>query len=104
MIGRLLVSRQISERQAQTARTFSECYADYKAEIGITESKSCIAVSSGGFDAGDGDPDVFKRYYAMRDKIGRIKLAMLQNECDKPADGVPYNVKALANALDCLGA
>jgi len=104
MIGRLLVERKLSQEQAQNARMFSEVYHAYKEEIGIAESKSCLAISSGGFDPSDGNPAVYKTYYALRDKIGRVKVAFLQDECDKPADGVPYDLPALRNALDCLGA
>jgi hypothetical protein len=104
MIGRLFVSKQITEQQAQEARAFSELYAAYLEEIGITESKSCLAVSSGGFDPSDGNAAVFKRYYAMRDRIGRVKTSLLQTECGKAADDKPVNLSALRNALDCLAA
>jgi hypothetical protein len=103
MIGRLTVSGQITQQQAQSARTFSEVYAAYLEEIGISESKSCLAVSSGGFDAGDGNPATYKRYYAMRDRIGRVKVSLLQTECAKDPSGQPRNLAALRNALDCLG-
>jgi hypothetical protein len=102
MIGRMFVSKLITEQQAQSARTFSEVYAAYLDEIGITESKSCLAVSSGGFDPSDGNEAVFKRYYAIRDRIGRVKTSLLQTECGKSADGKPHNLLALRNALDCL--
>ena len=104
MIGRLFVSKQITEQQAQEARTCSEVYAAYREEIGISESKSCLAVSSGGFDPSDGNEAVFKRYYAMRDRIGRVKTSLLQTECGKAADDKPHNLSALRNALDCLAA
>ena len=102
MIGSLLVQGHITPQQEQTARDFSQVYAAYKAEIGIAESKSCLAVSSGGFDSGDGDPDVYKRYYAMRDKIGRVRTAMLQDECFKMTDGRPNSILALRDGLDRL--
>jgi hypothetical protein len=104
MIGRLLVSKQITQQQSQEARTFSEVYAAYLEEIGISESKSCLAVSSGGFDPSDGNEAVFKRYYAIRDRIGRVKTSLLQTECSKSADDKPANLLALRNALDCLAA
>jgi hypothetical protein len=103
MIGRLLVTGQINQSQEQSARSFSEVYAAYKIEIGIPEFKSCIAVSSGGYDVGDGNPAVYAAYYKMRDKIGRVKTSMLQNECFKNADAMPYDLGALRNALNCLG-
>tara|TARA_R110000822_G_scaffold27011_3_gene81016 strand:+ start:611 stop:1108 length:498 start_codon:yes stop_codon:yes gene_type:complete len=103
MIGRLTVSGQITQQQAQSARTFSDVYAAYREEIGISESKSCLAVSSGGFDPSDGNEATYKRYYAMRDKIGRVKVSLLQTECAKDADDKPNSLAALRNALDCLG-
>jgi hypothetical protein len=102
MIGRLLVSKQITGQQAQTARAFSEVYGAYLEEIGISESKSCLAVSSGGFDPSDGDEAVFKRYYAIRDKIGRVRTSMLQTECAKMADETPHSILALRESLDAL--
>lgn len=103
MIGRLLDHGHLSQSQEQAARTFSEVYAAYKLEIGIPESKSCIAVSSGGYDAGDGNPEVYAAYYKMRDKLGRVKTSMLQAECFKDADAKVYDLAALRNALNCLG-
>jgi hypothetical protein len=103
MIGRLLVTGQINQSQEQSARAFSEVYGAYKIEIGIPECKSCIAVSSGGYDAGDGNPAVYAAYYKMREKIGRVKTSMLQNECFKDAEAMPYDLAALRNALNCLG-
>tara|TARA_R110000782_G_scaffold11741_4_gene35435 strand:+ start:5115 stop:5627 length:513 start_codon:yes stop_codon:yes gene_type:complete len=102
MIGRLMVSKQITDEQAQAARGFMDIYAAYLVEIGITESKSCLAVSSGGFDPSDGNEAVYKHYYAIRDRIGSAKTSLLQTECGKAADDKPVNLAALRNALDCL--
>ena len=102
MIGRLLVFKQITEQQAQTARAFSEAYAAYLEEIGISESKSCLAVSSGGFDPSDGNPEIYARYYSIRKKIGRVRTSMLQTECGKMAHETPHSILALRESLDAL--
>jgi hypothetical protein len=102
MIGRLLFDGLITQQQAQAARMFSEVYAAYRDEIGIQDAKSCIAESSGGFDPGDGNPAVYKRYYAMTAKMGRANTSMLQTECLKDADNKPASLFALHFALNCL--
>jgi hypothetical protein len=104
MIGRLLVSAQITQQQAQAARVFSEVYAAYRAEIGVSESKSCLAESSGGFDASDGDPETYKRYYAICEKLGAALSATLKNECGKMDGDKPRSIEALRAALDRLTA
>ena len=75
---------------------------DSKGGGAYVESKSCLAVSSGGFDPSDGDEAVFKRYYAIRDKIGRVRTSMLQTECGKMAHETPHSVLALRESLDAL--
>jgi hypothetical protein len=102
MIGRLLVEGKISQQQAQAARSFDEAYAAYKAEIGVPVSRSCIAESSGGFDGSDGNPETYKRFHKMTDKLGYVRSAMLRNECNKMARENPRSLDALRNALDCL--
>ena len=102
MIGRLLFDGLITQQQAQAARMFSEVYAAYRDEIGIQDAKSCIAESSGGFDPGDGNPAVYKKYYAMTAKIGRTQTSMLQTECAKDADAKPASLFGLQFALNCL--
>ena len=102
MIGRLLFNGLITQQQAQAARMFSEVYAAYREEIGIQDAKSCIAESSGGFDPGDGNPAIYKRYYFLRDKLGRTQTSMLQTECAKDADAKPVSLFALQFALNCL--
>ena len=102
MIGRLLYDGLITQEQAQSARMFSEVYAAYRDEIGIQDAKSCIAESSGGFDPGDGNPAVYKRYYAMTARIGRTQTSMLQTECSKDADAKPTSLFGLQFALNCL--
>jgi hypothetical protein len=102
MIGRLLVEGKISQQQAQAARSFSEAQGAYRSEIGISESKSCLAESSGGFDASDGNPEIYKRYNKMTTKLGYVRSATLRNECNKMARENPRSLDALRNALDCL--
>jgi hypothetical protein len=102
MIGRLLVENLITDQQAQSARMFSEVYAAYRQEIGIQDAKSCIAESSGGFDPGDGNPAVYRRYYAMCDKMIPSQVSRLQTECDKDADAKPQCLSRLRFALNCL--
>ena len=102
MIGRLLVENLITDQQAQSARMFSEVYAAYRQEIGIQDAKSCIAESSGGFDPGDGNPAVYRRYYAICYKLWPSQLSRLKHECDKDTDGKPECLSRLRIALDCL--
>ncbi len=102
MIGRLLFDGLITQQQAQSARMFSEVYAAYRDEIGIQDAKSCIAESSGGFDPGDGNPAVYRRYYARCDKLIPSQVSRLQTECAKDAEEKPHCLERLQFALDCL--
>jgi hypothetical protein len=103
MIGRLMVTKQITRDQEEAARMFQNLYSVYLSEIGIAGIASCLNTSEGGHDAGDGNPAVYAAYYKMREKIGRVKTSMLQNECFKDAEAMPYDLAALRNALNCLG-
>jgi hypothetical protein len=104
MIGRLFVSKQITRDQEESARRFQDLYSVYLSEIGIAAMGSCLNTSEGGHDAGDGNPEIYARYYKLRDRIGRVKISLLQTECGKSADDKPANLSALRNALDCLAA
>jgi hypothetical protein len=102
MIGRLLVSKQITEQQEESARKFQDLYSVYLSEIGIAGIASCLNTSEGGHDDGEGNAEIYARYYAIRDKIGRVKTSMLQTECGKMAHETPHSLLALRESLDAL--
>ena len=102
MLGRLYESGSLTSEQEHSGRKFQEIYAAYKVEIGIVETKSCLAGGVGGYEAGDGNEEVYKEYYAIRDKVGRVKIALLQSECSKLAHEKPYDLTSLKTALDCI--
>jgi len=104
MIGALFHQNKITSAQEQAARMFSEVYAAYKSEIGVREFKSFLAGGASGHDGGDGNPAVYAQYYAIRERVGRVKIAVLQIECDKTCEQSPVDLGALRNALDCLSA
>jgi hypothetical protein len=104
MIGRLMVSKQITQQQAESARHYQSVRAAALAELDLSTIKDSCDTSQGGFDTGDGNPAVSKAESDMRNKVGRISWVILGIECGKSADDKPFNLSALRNALDCLAA
>lgn len=104
MIGRLFIEKKITAQQLESARAFQDVYEPYKAELGLGGFKSCLAGGSGGHDDGDGNPEAFKAYYAMRDKVGAVVTACLSIETAKLADEQPRDLAGLRNSLNRMGA
>lgn len=104
MIGRLYVEKRLTAQQVESARAFQDIYAPYQAELGLAGFKSCLAGGSGGHDDGDGNPEAFKAFYAMRDRVGATVTACLSIETAKLADEKPRDLDVLRNALNRMGA
>ena len=100
MIGRLLAERQITPQQEQTARAFQGLYAAWCEELGLSGFKSCLDIAVAGHDESNGRPEVVAAYTALRDRIGRVKIAVLTVETAKGAHERPNDLGALRNALD----
>lgn len=102
MIGRLGYEGKLNGTQVEAARTFQELRAGYVAELGVPGYGSCLDVEPSGHDSGDGNVQAVRTYEAMSDRIGRIKTAILCDECDKGPDQQPDNLEVLRNALNVV--
>lgn len=102
MIGRLHQDGKLTISQEQAARTWQELHTAYVAELEVPGYKSCIAGSTSGHDESDGNPEVVQAYYALRDRIGRPKSALLASECYKQPHERCKDLPSLRNALDCV--
>lgn len=100
MIGRLDVEGKLTNEQVQAARTFEGIWRSYQDEIGVAGYGSCLDQSGGGYDGGEGNPDVYREWKALCDKIGRVAVACLRTEISKGPDGQPDNLERLRVFLE----
>lgn len=104
MIGRLATEGKLNSQQVESARVFQETRAAYVAELGVSGFKSCLAGGSGGYDAGDGNPEAIRAYRKIENAVGPKHIWMLRQECDKLANDRPWSLTGLQAALDAMGA
>lgn len=102
MIGQLFQTRQINAAQEQAARTFQEARAAWLAEFELAGFKSCLAGGQAGYDASEGNPEAKANYQAIEKRIGMVKTAILEIECEKLAGAKPNSLIALRRALDAM--
>lgn len=102
MIGELLCAGDITPSQEQAARTFQEVRSKWLAEIGAANFRSCLDIGACGYDDGDGDPASIAAYRAIERRIGRLHVAVLASEVDKPAGHKPHILGQLRSALQAM--
>lgn len=101
MIGRLYAEGQLTDGQEMAARQWQEIHAAYEAEIGCKGYRSCLDISSGGYDGSDGNPAVMREYRRLLKALGSA-AAILRRECAKGPDEQPGQIAFLRVALDKL--
>lgn len=104
LIGRLAVDGLLTGQQVEAARLFQEIHAAYVAELGTVGYRSCIAGGSGGYDAGDGNPEAIRAYNRMAATVGPKHLWILRQDCAKGPDDRSWSIEGLRSALDAMGA
>lgn len=102
MIGALYASEQITPGQHDAARLFQSVVAAWIGELGTSGYRSCLDISVGGYDSGDGDPSVKAAHDALKAKLGAVRYLYLRSEVDKPADRSPADIETLRTALDAI--
>ena len=102
MIARLLSEGKITPSQEQAARNFEDIKRAFTAELGCSGFRSCLDNSAKGFDDGDGNPEVMRSYYDLRNRVGRIKWVILDSEVGRASDQNPRDISSLRTALDCV--
>ena len=103
MIARLTAQGLLNSSMEDAARDYQAVRAGFVSELGIAPIKDSCDASQGGFDAGDGNPAAKKAHDDMRDRIGRINWAVLDQEVGKGPEGRPRDLEVLRNALTCVG-
>lgn len=101
MIGRLYAEGQLTDGQEMAARQWQEIHAAYEAEIGCKGYRSCLDISSGGYDGSDGNPALMREYRRLLRVLGSA-AAILRRECAKGPDDKPGHIAFLRVALDKL--
>ena len=104
MIGRLHNEGSLTTSQEQAARQFTALRSAYVAELDVSQHRSCLDNSGGGYDSGDGNPEAMSAYRSLENRIGRISTAILILETEKAPDDMPFDLPSLRNALNCMAA
>lgn len=102
MIGELFATEQITSSHHEAARLFQEIVAAYQADLGLRSYRSCLDDSTGGHDAGDGDPRAVQRYDDLKRRLGPVRFVYLRSELDKPAGAICRDLDVLKKSLDRL--
>jgi hypothetical protein len=102
MIGRLYAEGQIDDGQEMAARQWQEVHAAYRAELDVKSYRSCLDISSGGYDGGDGNPRAVAEYRRLTKALGASATAILSIECAKGPERQPQHIAFLRIALDRL--
>ena len=101
MIGRLYAEGQLTDGQEMAARQWQEIHAAYDTEIGCKGYRSCLDISSGGYDGSNGNPALMREYRRLLRALGSA-AAILRRECAKGPDEKPGHIAFLRVALDKL--
>lgn len=100
-IGRLWCAGKITDEQEQTARDVQAAWDDYRAELGVNMGRSCLDIGLAGYDAGDGNPAVIRRWKALTGRLNSWQHgALMHTVC---MDHVAKNVPLLRDALNIAG-
>ena len=100
MIGRLYAEGQLTDAQEMAARQWQELRAAYQAELGVKGYRSCLDISSGGYDGSDGNPRVVAEYRRLTKALGASASSILAQECSKGPERKPQHIAFLRIALD----
>ena len=103
MIGELHAAKKLTSQHVEAARVFQELRSSYEAELAVPGYKSCLAGGSGGYDDGEGNPEVMRAYREMERRVGRIVMACLTVETAKLAGEKPRDLQVLINSLNVVG-
>jgi len=101
MIGHLRATQKITQAQEQAARTWQELRVAYLAELPeISGYRSCIDPSVPGYDDGDGDAAVIRRYREIERALGQQGRRIVLWVCEHGER--PYDLRLLRWALDVV--
>lgn len=67
----------ISDDQEQAARDWADLKAAIRAELGVSQGRSCLDMTPAGHDNDEGDPDLMGRWLRIEAELGSWKTGAL---------------------------
>lgn len=101
-IARMHRAGMLTDSQEEAARAWQALKAAVRAELSINEGRSCLDIAPAGYDAGEGDPDLMRRWRYVEAKLGPRKSGAMDWSCVQ--GHWPGNITLLREALDAFGA
>ena len=97
-IAKLHKAGLISDDQEQAARDWQDLKAAIRAELGLSQGRSCLDMTPCGHDNDDGDPALMQRWERVEAELGSFKTGALDWTC--VLGHPPANLGLLKSALD----
>lgn len=97
-IAKLHIAKLLSDSQEAAARDWQALKADVRAELGISQGRSCLDISPVGHDSHDGNPEVMQRWRRVEAELGPWKTGALDYTC--VLGHPPRNLPLLRAALN----
>lgn len=99
-IAKLSRAGLITACQEAAARDWQEFKAAIRAELGISQGRSCLDMSPAGHDDSEGDSDLLRRWFEVEAELGSFKTGALDYTC--VMGHPPANLPLLRAALDAF--
>lgn len=99
-VAALLRARLITPEQEAAARDWQELKAAVRAELGLSQGRSCLDLSPAGHDDSDGDSEVMRRWREVEARLGLVKVGAL--DWTVVYGRKPGNLPLLREALDAF--
>lgn len=81
VIAKLHRARLISDDQEQAARDWQDLKAAIRAELGVSQGRSCLDISPVGHDNDEGNPALMERWLKIEAELGSFKTGVLDWTC-----------------------
>lgn len=100
-VARLHAAGLLSDAQETAARDWNALKQDVRAEMGISQGRSCLDISPVGHDSHDGNPEIMQRWRRVEAELGPLKTGCL--DYTAVLGHPPRNLPLLRAALDQFG-
>ena len=80
-VARLHAAGLLSDAQETAARDWNALKQDVRAEMGISQGRSCLDISPVGHDSHDGNPEIMQRWRRVEAELGPCKTGALDYTC-----------------------
>ena len=99
-IAKLHKAGLITDDQEQAARDWQDLKAAVRAELGVSQGRSCLDISPVGHDSDEGNPALMERWLKIEAELGSFKTGCLDWVC--VLGHRPANLGLLKSALDAF--